>query len=189
MSEARQSPRVQAGHVVLRPHTWDDVELMTRACQDPETARWTMVPDPYDESHARGYIERITGGAVDAEFPRWAICTVDDDSYMGNMGLVARGKGAMKVGYFVAPWARGRGIATIALWTACDWAFREGGCEVVHWDALPGNDRSRRVAQKVGFQIKTDVMRKWVEVRGALADSWLGDLLPEDLVPLESLVR
>ena len=94
----------------------------------------------------------------------------------------------MKVGYFVAPWARGRGIATLALWVACDWAFSEGDCEVVHWDALTGNDRSRRVAEKVGFQIKNDVMRKWVEVRGQLTDSWLGDLLPADLVPLKSLL-
>jgi RimJ/RimL family protein N-acetyltransferase len=188
VSETRETPVLRAGHVVLRPHTWDDIDLMTRACQDPEIARWTMVPDPYDETHARAYLDRITGGAVDTEFPRWVICTADDNSYMGGMGLVARGVGSMKVGYFVAPWARDRGIATLALWAACDWAFREGECEVVHWDALPGNDRSRRVAEKVGFQIKTDVMRKWVEVRGQLTDSWLGDLFPEDLVPLKSLL-
>lgn len=188
MTESPAPQAVAAGRVVLRAHRPDDLELMTRACQDPETARWTLVPVPYDEGHARDYLARTTGGAVDTESARWAICTADDATFQGNIGLMRTADGAYKVGYFVAPWARGRGVATLALWAACDWAFRSGACEVVHWDAMCGNERSRRVAQKVGFDIKPGVMRRWVAVRGTLTDSWLGDLLPEDLVPLASLL-
>lgn len=189
MSAPNTTPVLRAGHVVLRPHAWDDIEAMTRACQDVETSRWTLVPDPYEEAHARDYLERITGGAVDGESCRWAISTVDDSTYQGNFGLMAREGNSFKVGFFVAPWARGRGLATLALWAACDWAFREGGAEVMIWDALVGNDRSRQVAERVGFRVKSDVMRKWAAQRGVMRDSWLGDLLPEDLLPLETLVR
>ena len=76
----------------------------------------------------------------------------------------------------------------MALWLACDWAFREGSCQVVTWEALVGNDGSRRLVEKVGFRTHRDVSRKAVLQRGQRVDVWTADLLPEDLVPLESLL-
>lgn len=189
MAEQRDSPFLTGGHVVLRPHRSSDRDDIVAACRDEQTWTWTTVPHPYESEHADGYLGRATGGGVDAEWPRWAIATTDDDRFAGNLGVILDGEGAAKVGYFVAPWARRRGIGSVALWLACDWAFRDGGCEVVKWDALVGNSPSRRMAEKVGFRIMDGVARRWVVQRGKRADEWLGDLLPDDLVPLASLLR
>ena len=184
-------PDLVAGDVRLRRHRLEDVEDIVLACRDEQTAMWTTVPQPYEPEHAEAYLNRVLGSAVDGE-TRWAIETVGEDGrarFSGNMGLMLDGAGRADVGYFVAPWARGRGAGTVALWLVCDWAFREGGCEVVTWNALVGNAASRRMVEKVGFHVHADVSRRLVVQRGERLDAWTADLLPDDLVPLDAILR
>ena len=50
-------PPLSDGVITLRAFTGDDIPAITAACQDPEIARWTaMVPSPYTEEDARGWI-------------------------------------------------------------------------------------------------------------------------------------
>ena len=179
------SPVLAAGAVTMRRHVPEDREAIIEACRDEETWRWTTVPHPYEPAHADAYLARTIGSEVDQEWPRWAIEVAG--RFAGNLGCSVD-SGLAKVGYWVSPWARGRGVATLALWLACDWAFRDGGCTVVGWEALIGNDGSRRVAEKVGFQIKAEPLRRYVAQRGERVDVWYGDLQPEDLVALETLL-
>lgn len=177
-------PDLAAGPVLLRRHRREDVDDMVIACRDEQTWTWTTVPNPYEPEHAEAYIARTVGTPVDGE-TRWAIEV--DGRFSGNIGAMLDGAGRADVGYFVAPWARGRGVGSIALWLVCDWSFREAGCEVVTWNALVGNMPSRRMVEKVGFHVHADVARRMVVQRGKRADVWTGDLLPEDLVPLDVL--
>lgn len=179
-------PDLEAGDLILRPHRLEDLDDMVLACRDEQTWTWTTVPQPYEVEHAEAYINRAVGTPVDGE-TRWAIEV--DGRFSGNIGAMLDGAGRADVGYFVAPWARGRGVGSVALWLVCDWAFREGGCEVVTWNALVGNVPSRRMVEKVGFQIHADVARRMVVQRGERVDVWTADLLPEDLVPLTALIR
>jgi RimJ/RimL family protein N-acetyltransferase len=180
------APTLAAGSVVLRPHTRADRDDIIAACRDEATWTWTTVPHPYESEHADAYLDRTIGTDIDSEWPRWAIEV--DGRFSGNFGLTLDGAGLANVGYFVAPWARGRGVGTLALWLACDWAFGEGGCQVVTWEALVGNAGSRRMVEKVGFRVHADIRRLGVVQRGERVDVWTGDLLPEDLVPLETLL-
>ncbi|MBM3685588.1 MAG: GNAT family N-acetyltransferase [Actinobacteria bacterium] len=191
-------PDLSAGPLLLRRHRLDDVDDIVLACRDEQTWTWTTVPNPYEPEHAEAYINRTVGTAVDGE-TRWAIEV--DGRFSGNIGAMLDGEarrvgGAAPVGlsradvgYFVAPWARGRGIGSLALWLVCDWAFREGDCEVVTWNALVGNVPSRRMVEKVGFHVHSDPARRMVVQRGERVDVWTADLLPEDLVPLTDLLR
>ena len=179
-------PDLSAGPVLLRRHRLDDLDDMVLACRDEQTWTWTTVPNPYEPEHAEAYINRTVGTPVDGE-TRWAIEV--DGRYGGNIGAMLDGAGRADVGYFVAPWARGSGVGSIALWLVCNWAFREAGCEVVTWNALVGNVPSRRMVEKVGFHVHADPSRRLVVQRGKRADAWTGDLLPEDLVPLADLLR
>ena len=180
MAGVPEPPRLVAGHVTLRPHRWDDRDDIVLACRDEATWAWTTVPNPYEPEHAEAYINRTVGSAIDGE-DRWAIEV--DGRFGGNIGVILDGAGRADVGYFVAPWARGRGVGTVALWLVCDWAFREGGCEVVTWNAIVGNAPSRRMVEKVGFHVHRDISRRYVVQRGERVDAWTADLLPEDLVP------
>lgn len=178
-------PDLQAGPVLLRRHRIDDIDDIVLACRDEQTWTWTTVPQPYEREHAEAYIARTVGTSIDGE-TRWAIDV--EGRFSGNIGAILDGAGRADVGYFVAPWARGRGVGSIALWLVCDWAFREGGCEVVTWNALVGNLPSRRMVEKVGFHVHADPARRLVVQRGERVDAWTADLLPEDLVPLDTLL-
>ncbi len=178
-------PDLEAGDVRLRRHRLDDLDDMVMACRDEQTWTWTTVPRPYEAEHAEAYLGRTVGTAVDGE-TRWAIEV--GGRFSGNIGLMLDGAGRADVGYLVAPWARGGGVGTLALWLVCDWAFREGGCEVVTWNALVGNTPSRRMVEKVGFQVHDGVWRRYVIQRGERVDAWTADLLPEDLVPLDAVL-
>jgi RimJ/RimL family protein N-acetyltransferase len=193
-----QSPVLREGPVTLRPLSHEDRDDMILACRDEQTWTWTTVPHPYEVEHADAYLNRTVGTPIDRE-TRWAIEV--DGRYSGNIGVMldgeARRVGAAApvglaradVGYFVAPWARGRGVGSLALWLVCDWAFREADCGVVTWNALVGNMPSRRMVEKVGFHVHADRARRMVVQRGERVDAWTGDLLPEDLVPLADLLR
>ena len=178
-------PDLSAGPVLLRRHRLDDLDDMVLACRDELTWTWTTVPNPYEPEHAQAYIDRTVGTPIDGE-TRWAIEV--DGRFSGNIGAMLDGAGRADVGYFVAPWARGRGVGSIALWLVCDWAFREGGCEVVTWNALVGNVPSRRMVEKVGFHVHADPARRMVVQRGERVDVWTADLLPDDLVSLDQLL-
>ena len=179
-------PDLEAGDLILRRHRLDDLDDMVLACRDEQTWTWTTVPKPYEREHAESYVNRTVGTPIDGE-TRWAIEV--DGRFSGNIGVMLDGAGRADVGYFVAPWARGRGVGSIALWLVCDWAFREGGCQVVTWNALVGNVPSRRMVEKVGFHVHSDPARRMVVQRGERVDVWTADLLPEDLVPLTDLLR
>ena len=187
MESRAAAPILTAGLVTLRPHTRADRDDIVEACRDEATWTWTTVPHPYEPEHADGYLDRSIGTTIDNEWPRWAI--EFEGRFAGNMGLTMDEQGEANVGYFVAPWGRGKGVGTLALWLACNWAFTDGNCEVVTWEALVGNEPSRKLAQKVGFKIHRDVRRLGVVQRGVRTDVWTADMLPADLVSLESLLH
>jgi len=186
VTEQRETATLQAGPVTLRALRLDDVDDMTLACQDVETARWTTVPSPYEREHALAFVERRTGTPVDTERDRWGIEV--DGRWCGNIALRPDDSGIAEIGYLVAPWARRKGVGSLAAWLACDWGFREAGLEVITWHAVFGNEPSKRLVERVGFHVHADVARKRMMHRGERVDVWMGDLLPGDLVPLESLL-
>ena len=43
--------------LTLRPLGPQDVDAVVAACADPQTQRWTSVPQPYERRHAQDFIE------------------------------------------------------------------------------------------------------------------------------------
>lgn len=54
--------------------------------------------------------------------------------------------------------------------------------------AVAGNEASRALVAKVGFHVHADPARRMVVQRGERVDVWTADLLPEDLVSLDTLL-
>ncbi|MEU1733219.1 GNAT family N-acetyltransferase [Streptosporangium sp. NPDC020145] len=138
--------------VVLRPPAETDVESIARACDDPRISRFLpTLPVPYTRDDAFAYLRAAErswrdGGAS------FTIADTETDEWMGNIGLRpldARGNG--EVGYLVAPWAQGRGVATAATRALTEWAFALG---VRRLELLTDveNLASQRVALAAGFQ-------------------------------------
>jgi len=178
-------PVLSDGVVLLRPPRPDDAPLIAQGCQDPQIVQWTTVPSPYDLADAQAWISGIypdgpAGIQAWWASPTWAI-TLADDRWCGTIDLRLDEQGGADVGYLVAAWARGRGLATRSLRLACRWGFTALGLQVIQWQAQVGNSTSRSVATRAGFQIRSEPQRLALTARGQRFDGWFGDLLPDDL--------
>jgi len=166
-------PVLTDGVVTLRAHHLGDLDDLVLMCQDPETTRWTGVPTPYTHGDALTFISSIVRvGWEQRDFRGWAIEALDDAGtprFAGNVDV--RGAPLATIGFALHPWARGRGLMRRAVDLAADWAFAEGGVEIIHWDAHVGNEPSLRVAHACGFTLGGTTAGRLYE-RGRLVDAW-----------------
>ena len=167
-----QRVELSDGSLLLRPWTPDDVPRVAEICRDSEIMRWTEVPRPYTEKHARTWIEQTrrdwARGEREAAF---AVTDADSGRVLGAIGLRLPGsrEGDASVGYWVAADARGRGVATGALRLVAEWAFGSLGLPRLELITLPGNEASQRVAEKAGFR-REGVLPQHVEHDGERRD-------------------
>ena len=182
LSGVTRLPELREGEVVLRPWRGDDAADVTRACQDPSVARWTLVPSPYSLVDAEGFIAGREAAWATGQ-PSFAAVDAATGELVGSFGVVgADPEEGPEVGYWVAPWARGRGVATSALRGLCRWLLVEQAAPRVRWKAEVGNVASLRTAEAVGFVVE-GVARRALVSRGESdrADAWFGSLLPDEL--------
>jgi RimJ/RimL family protein N-acetyltransferase len=175
---------ITAGRLHLRPFAERDIDAVYACCQDPDIQRWTTVPVPYDHAHAQGYVEANTADGWRAGTGH-ALAVVDSvsDALLASIGLapIHGEEGVAEVGYWTAPDARGKGVATQATQIVARWACAELGLGRLEWLAEVGNTASRRVAEKAGFTIEGVLRAKLRHRDGSRADAWIGSLLPGDL--------
>ncbi|MDI5938563.1 GNAT family N-acetyltransferase [Micromonospora sp. DH15] len=132
--------------LLLRPWRAADADAVHRACQDPDIQRWTTVPRPYLPDHARAFVGEISAGdwRAGTRAP-FAVCDAATGELLASCGLVSvdQTTDTGEVGYWVAPWARGRGVATRATRALARWAFDALGLRRLIWQAEIGNHASR----------------------------------------------
>lgn len=167
--------------LLLRMPVESDVDAITQACQDPEIQRWIPVPVPYEREHAVGFVAACAGQwASDTGAMTWAVLDAADRRLVGMVSLHARDPGMKELGFWTAPWARGRGVMIEAATMVCRYAFEVLGMARVEWWAGVGNDASRRLAEKIGFRME-GTCRARLPHRGERLDGWVAGLLPGEL--------
>ena len=174
-------PPLGDGEIRLRAWSAADVPALVEACQDPEIPRWTVVPAPYTERHARDF---IGAGAQDREAGReLALAVVDDDGrLLGSIGLAELDWEDRhgEIGYWIAREARGRSVATRATRLLSEYALGELGLERLELLAHPENVSSQRVALKAGYT-REGLLRRYRRRRGRREDLVMFSLLAEEL--------
>ncbi|OKI87633.1 GNAT family N-acetyltransferase [Micromonospora sp. CB01531] len=169
--------------LLLRPWRAEDADAVYRACQDPDIQRWTTVPRPYRPEHALDFVARRSAAAwADGSGAEFAVCDAATGELLASCGLVSidRGLGSAEVGYWTAPWARGRGVAVRATRAVARWAFDVGKLRRLIWQAEIGNHASRLVALRAGFRIEGELRLAQPAVDGR-PEGWLGSLLPGEV--------
>lgn len=158
-------PTLAGERLALRPLRESDAAAVYMACQDEAFQRFTNAPVPYRIEHARDFI-----AGSDA---RWrtrsgcAFAVVDQgDHLMGSCGTPSLDPDRRwaRLGYWVAPWARGVGVASEALDTLSTWLLTQVGFATLELEIEPGNVPSLAVAARAGYVKAPDVT--WEEHRG-----------------------
>jgi RimJ/RimL family protein N-acetyltransferase len=172
---------LRGGEIVLRPWRLEDVARVTEICQDPEIVRWTLVPSPYEEEHARTWIEQTIRDWDERTHAAFAV-TDRGGEVVGAIGLRLHRNYALSgsIGYWVAPEARGRGVATTSLRLLARWALEEAGLARLELVTDPDNIASQKVAKHAGFR-REGVLRSYIERRGERQDCVIFSLLPGEL--------
>jgi len=170
--------RLTNGQVALRPPELRDVAAITEACQDPEIGRWTRIPWPYREEHARAWVEAQPAEAVDL-----LVVSPNSDELLGAVGLIKvdLGRRRAEIGFWTARWARRRGVASVAALLLARWSFH--ALELARLQALarPENEASRRTLERAGF-VREGLLRSYEEIKGERWDMAVFSLLAEETV-------
>ncbi|MFC7544766.1 GNAT family N-acetyltransferase [Plantactinospora sp. GCM10030261] len=180
-----ESPELVEDGLLLRPWKASDADAVHRACQDPEIQRWTTVPAPYLPEHAVQFVtERAPKQWTDGTGAPFAACDATTGELLASCGLVTLtpGEATGEIGYWTAPWARGRGVAVRATRAVARWAFAERGLHRLVWQAEVGNHASRLVALRAGFRVEGQLRLAHPHPRGG-RDAWVGSLLPDEVPP------
>ena len=165
----------------LEPFSEAHLDGVAGLVADPDTLRFTRVPEPTPPGYEREWLARYEQGRIDGTHEGFA--AVDEEGTFLGLGLVMfePGDAQAELGYVVAPEARGRGVATEILRQLADWAFTQG-LERVHLIIEVGNPASSTVAERAGF-VREGVMRSLHMKNGRRADAELWSRLPSDTGP------
>jgi RimJ/RimL family protein N-acetyltransferase len=174
-------PPLSDGDITLRAWTLADVPALTRACQDPEILRWTVLPSPYLERHAREFVAGCEGDRNAGR--ELALAIVDaEDKLLGAIGI---GRfdwedSKAEIGYWIAREARRRAVGVRATRLLARWALTELRLERLELLVNPRNEASQRLAERAGFT-REGLLRRYRRRRGEREDLVMFSLLAEEL--------
>ncbi len=134
-----------------------------------ETARLTLAPlsadlarrllsgDPHGLRAAEGWPQEDTMDGLRMSVrrghpPGWLV--LREGAVIGDCGLhgLPDSRGAVEIGYGLAPGWRGRGLGTELVGAVTEWLLHEPGIRMVRARTLANNQAGRRVLEKAGFR-------------------------------------
>jgi len=178
------TPPLTDGTVLLRPWRESDVPGNLMAFSDPVIQRFSWPQSaPFTEKDARDYLAGLEPARLRGEGVQLAVVHPQaEGEVLGGASLYALSleQRAAAVGYWLAPQARGRGLASTAVRLLAQWGFAEIGLARIELTCGPDNEASQRVAARCGF-VREGVMRSHMTFKGGRRDTMLFSLLPGEL--------
>jgi RimJ/RimL family protein N-acetyltransferase len=165
--------------VQLKPLAEEHLPLLDALISDPETLRFTRIPEPPPPDFPRHWLDAYEAGRRDGT--RQAFAAFDDEERFVGLALapaIEPGAREAELGYIVTPDARGRGVATAMLRTLTDWAFAQGILRATLIINVE-NTASERVAQRCRY-VREGVLRSIFLKDGRRTDATLWSRLPSD---------
>ncbi len=179
-------PRTLARLVLARPTAEDRAEILD-LLMAPGVLAWSLRVDDAPRDAAERWLDRRLAGWTDEGVGIGTVRTIEDGRLVGLVGLRASTlQGAvdepvLEIGWRVRPDVEGRGFATEAAEGWIRLAFDELGATRIACQVDQRNDRSRRLARRLGFRSPQMVeleMQQSPEGRATHERSWLR---PRDL--------
>lgn len=135
----------------LEPFTAEHLLCVRDLLTAPTATRHGRVPEPVPFDFEQTWAALYAQGRADGTRMDFAITL--DEGELAGLALAPHldtATATAELGYLVAPWARGRGVAGEALRLLTAWAF-EHGMQRLELYIGAGNEASRRVARRCGY--------------------------------------
>jgi RimJ/RimL family protein N-acetyltransferase len=146
-----QAPDVRTARLLMRAARYEDYERWAKIMRDPAVGGGLGKPHGMTEQEAWLDMCVVTAHWQLRGFGHWALEEPDSGELVGRAGLYYPPDWpGLEVGWTVAREHWGKGYAPEAGRAACEWAHAELGAEHVVSLIHPGNERSIRVAEKLG---------------------------------------
>ena len=144
----------------------DTADMYEYASRQDVTTYLTWQPHP-DRDYTREYLQYLGGRYNAGMFYDWAVVYEPDCKMIGTCGFTSFNcsSDSAEVGYVLNPEYWGRGIAVEALQRILAFGFEDLGLHRIEARFIDGNDRSRRVMEKVGMTFE-GVLREAMLVKG-----------------------
>jgi RimJ/RimL family protein N-acetyltransferase len=147
-------PPLSDGVVALRPWRDEDVAVKATWGRDPELVRWTGVPAGQNEATSRAHARHAEEARQAGRMIALAIVDARSGAVIGSCDIRrpdVSDPALGELGYLLVADARGRGLATRAVWLLVGWSLRELGMGRVQALVHPENPPSARVLERLGF--------------------------------------
>jgi RimJ/RimL family protein N-acetyltransferase len=146
----------------LRPWREDDAPFLLAAMDDPGVSRWSPLRvdgRPLASlADARQFALQLAdwSGGPRGQHCSWLACDAADGTRLGHVSLfhIDQVMSSAGIGYWVAPAARGRGVAARAVTLAAGWAYPTLGLRRIELFHAVENPGSCAVARAAGFTLE-----------------------------------
>lgn len=168
--------------VVLRPLLAGDGPAYAAAFrEDDQMGRLLGVEDDPTEAEVARRVEGAGERARVGRGVQLAVCTAVDGAFVGEVLLhtFAWKHLRCEIGFWLAPAARGQGLARDAIERTLEWAFEELAIERMEMSTTTDNAPTRGLAARIGF-VEEGVQRKRNLERGVRVDLVAFGLLASD---------
>lgn len=181
LGDISHPPELSDGRIRLRRLQAADKAAVVKACSDGLISRYCYrVPFPYDESDFLEFLSYNEHYWERELVAGWAVVDAGDDGLLAMISLqVVAVRQAGEIGYWCAPWARGRGVMSAAVRLVRDWAFDTLELERLELTTDLDNIGSQRVAQAAGFR-REGVLRGYLSVRDRRSDDVMFGMVRSD---------
>ena len=174
-------PVLKDAAIRLRALRAADKAAVVKACNDGLVERFCFrVPSPYHDSDFDDFLAYNERFWPEQRVANWTVVDPQSDALLAMISLeIMAVRQAGEIGYWCAPWARGRGVMSAAVRLVRDWAFDDLGLERLEITTDVDNLSSQRVAQAAGFR-REGLARGYLTSRGARRDNVVFGMLPAD---------
>lgn len=149
-------PPLETERLTLRAmRVADASDMYAYACRADVTEYLTWEPHQSLEE-TRAYLTEVGRRYRTGDFYDWALIHRANDKMIGTCGYTSFNYSADggEVGYVLNPDYQGQGLATEALRAVMRFGFEELSLHRIEAHFIEGNDRSRRLMERVGMQFE-----------------------------------
>ncbi len=177
----RDPPVLDTPRLTLRRMLRRDSEDMFAYARDPAVSEFLLWQPHESEAYTRRYLNYLQSRYRSRDFYDWAVVWRESGRMIGTCGFTQFNleSNSAEIGYVLARPYWGIGIAPEAARAVLRFGFRELRLHRIEAHYMIGNDRSRRVMEKIGMHFE-GVRRDSLHVKGRYVSVGVCSILEDE---------